>query len=313
MRNRKLQMLCEGAILVALAQILSMLKLWEMPWGGSITLGMLPIFLFAVRWGTRWGLVAGFAYGLLQVMFDGGFAISWQSILGDYLVAFTVLGLAGLGRGREKGIFLGTVLGGAARFVVHWVVGATVWAMYMPDAFFGMTMTSPWLYSLLYNGFYMLIDTLLCLGDLCPPLPAHASVSHGRGLAENNGIIRRNRLRSLPQAVSCRERRLLLQVSVGGERLPGGGMPVPVLRGGESHLLSKAFAEVAGVAKAAGLRHLGHREIRGEQQVQGVLQPALGEVFHGRQAQDPAEAAQAGIPAPPGAPGPSGCGPSGFP
>lgn len=120
-------------------------------------------FLFAVRWGTRWGLVAGFAYGLLQVMFDGGFAISWQSILGDYLVAFTVLGLAGLGRGREKGIFLGTVLGGAARFVVHWVVGATVWAMYMPDAFFGMTMTSPWLYSLLYNGFYMLIDTLLCL------------------------------------------------------------------------------------------------------------------------------------------------------
>lgn len=143
MRNRKLQMLCEGAILVALAQILSMLKLWEMPWGGSITLGMLPIFLFAVRWGTRWGLVAGFAYGLLQVMFDGGFAISWQSILGDYLVAFTVLGLAGLGRGREKGIFLGTVLGGAARFVVHWVVGATVWAMYMPDAFFGMTMTSP--------------------------------------------------------------------------------------------------------------------------------------------------------------------------
>ena len=146
MRNRKLQMLCEGAILVALAQILSMLKLWEMPWGGSITLGMLPIFLFAVRWGTRWGLVAGFAYGLLQVMFDGGFAISWQSILGDYLVAFTVLGLAG-----------------AARFVVHWVVGATVWAMYMPDAFFGMTMTSPWLYSLLYNGFYMLIDTLLCL------------------------------------------------------------------------------------------------------------------------------------------------------
>ena len=97
MKNQKLQMLCEGAIFVALAQILSMLKIWEMPWGGSITLGMLPIFLFAVRWGIKWGLVSGFAYGLLQVMFDGGFAISWQSILGDYLVAFTVLGLAGLG------------------------------------------------------------------------------------------------------------------------------------------------------------------------------------------------------------------------
>ena len=104
MRNQHLRMLCEGAVFVALAQILSMLKLWEMPWGGSITLGMLPIFLFAVRWGTKWGLVGGFAYGLLQVIFDGGFAISWQSILGDYLVAFTVLGLAGLARGKEKGI-----------------------------------------------------------------------------------------------------------------------------------------------------------------------------------------------------------------
>lgn len=162
MRNRKLQMLCEGAILVALAQILSMLKLWEMPWGGSITLGMLPIFLFAVRWGTRWGLVAGFAYGLLQVMFDGGFAISWQSILGDYLVAFTVLGLAGLGRGREKGIFLGTVLGGAAGLwsTGWWAPRSGPCTCPMP---FLETMTSPWLYSLLYNGFYMLIDTLLCL------------------------------------------------------------------------------------------------------------------------------------------------------
>lgn len=50
-----LHMLCEGAIFVALAQVLSMLKLWEMPWGGSITLGMLPIFLFAVRWGGQVG------------------------------------------------------------------------------------------------------------------------------------------------------------------------------------------------------------------------------------------------------------------
>ena len=63
MRNRKLQMLCEGAILVALAQILSMLKLWEMPWGGSITLGMLPIFSCRAL-GTL-GLVAA-CYGLLR-------------------------------------------------------------------------------------------------------------------------------------------------------------------------------------------------------------------------------------------------------
>lgn len=54
MRNRKLQMLCEGAILVALAQILSMLKLWEMPWAVH-HFGDAAHFLFAVRWGTVGG------------------------------------------------------------------------------------------------------------------------------------------------------------------------------------------------------------------------------------------------------------------
>ena len=164
MRNRKLQMLCEGAILVALAQILSMLKLWEMPWGGSITLGMLPIFLFAVRWGTRWGLVAGFAYGLLQVMFDGGFAISWQSILGDYLVAFTPLGLAGLFRGKAWGIFPGTALGCAVRFLVHFISGITIYRIYEPKNIPGFgTFDNANLYSLVYNGSYMLPNMLLAL------------------------------------------------------------------------------------------------------------------------------------------------------
>ena len=163
MERTKIRILCEGAILVALAQILSMLKLWEMPWGGSITIGMLPIFLFAVRRGLKWGLLEAFAFGWLQLIFDGGFAISWQSLLGDYLIAFTALGLAGLFHKKKGGIFLGTLVGGLARFLVHYVVGATVWAMYMPEEFFGQTMTSPWIYSFLYNGFYMFIDIVLCL------------------------------------------------------------------------------------------------------------------------------------------------------
>ena len=149
--------------MVALAQVLSMIKLWEMPWGGSICLSMLPIFLFACRWGLKPGLMSGFVLGVLQFILDGGFALGWQSIIGDYLVAFTVLSLAGLFRFKKSSIFLGTVVGSAARFLVHYVVGATVWAMYMPESFFGMTMTTPWFYSLLYNGFYMVIDMVLCL------------------------------------------------------------------------------------------------------------------------------------------------------
>ena len=161
--HRHVRMLCEGALMVVLAQVLGHLKLWEMPWGGSICLSMLPIFFFACRWGLGPGLMSGFVLGILQFMFDGGFALGWQSIIGDYLLAFTVLGLAGLFRSKPSSPFLGTILGSTARFLVHYVVGATIWAEYMPEAFFGMTMTTPWFYSLLYNGFYMVIDMVLCL------------------------------------------------------------------------------------------------------------------------------------------------------
>lgn len=161
--RRMLRMLCEGAMLVVLAQILGYLKIWEMPWGGSISLSMLPIFLFSVRWGLVPGLMSGFVLGVLQFMYDGGFAIGWQSIIGDYLLAFTAVGFAGLFRGKPSSVYLGTAAGSAARFLVHYVVGATIWAEYMPETFFGLTMTTPWFYSLLYNGFYMVIDMVLCL------------------------------------------------------------------------------------------------------------------------------------------------------
>ena len=93
MNHMKVRALCEGAVLLAVAQILSYIKLWEMPWGGSIVLSMVPLVLYAVRWGLGAGLLDGFLFGVLQFMFDGGFAIGWESIIGDYLLAFTVLGL----------------------------------------------------------------------------------------------------------------------------------------------------------------------------------------------------------------------------
>lgn len=155
--------LVEGAVMVALAQILSYIRLWEMPWGGSIDLAMLPIFFYACRWGAGPGLIAGFVLGLLQFISGRSFAIAWQSIVGDYLLAYALIGLGGLFRGRKSSIFLCTIVGSAARFLCHYVVGATVWAEYMPETFFGMTMTTPWFYSLLYNGFYMVIDMILCL------------------------------------------------------------------------------------------------------------------------------------------------------
>ena len=158
-----IRMLCEGALMVVLAQILGYLKLWTMPWGGSICLVMLPIFLFACRWGLGAGVMSGLVLGILQFVFDGGFALGWQSIIGDYLLAFAALGLAGLFRGKSGGLFTGALLGSFARFLVHYVVGATIWAAYMPEEFFGVTMSSPWFYSLLYNAAYMLPNLLMTL------------------------------------------------------------------------------------------------------------------------------------------------------
>ena len=159
----RIRMLCEGALMVVLAQILGYLKLWTMPWGGTICLSMLPIFFFACRWGLGAGLMSGLVLGVLQFTFDGGIALGWQSIIGDYLLAFIVLGFAGLFHGKPSSLFIGTVVGSAARFLVHYVVGATIWAAYMPEEFFGMTMTSPWFYSLLYNAAYMLPNLLITL------------------------------------------------------------------------------------------------------------------------------------------------------
>ncbi len=162
-KNLTLRALVEGAVFVALAQVLSYLKLFELPQGGSITVAMLPIFFYCARWGFGPGMLASFVYSVLQLLLDGAYAWGWQSMLGDYIVAFTVLGLAGLFHKQRGGLFIGTAVGSLARFLVHYLVGVWVWGEYMPESFFGMTMTTPWFYSFLYNGSYMLIDMILCL------------------------------------------------------------------------------------------------------------------------------------------------------
>ena len=156
-----LRALCEGAIMVALAQILGYIKLYELPQGGSVNLAMLPIFLYCSRWGFGPGMLVSVVFSVLQLMFDGAYAYTWQAMIGDYLLAFSVLGVAGLFHKLRFGFFMGAVAGVILRFFSHYVTGATVWREWMPEEFFGMTMTTPWFYSFLYNGFYMLIDLLL--------------------------------------------------------------------------------------------------------------------------------------------------------
>jgi len=160
----RIRALCEGAIMVALAFVLSFVKLYELPNGGSLTPAMFPILLFAVRWGLGKGLMAGFVFGLLQLMYDSAYAWGWQSMLLDYLLAFTPLGLAGLFKGKSWGIFPGTVIGCVGRFIVHYISGVTIYRIYEPTEIPGIgVFDDAVLYSIVYNGSYMLPNMLLAL------------------------------------------------------------------------------------------------------------------------------------------------------
>ena len=163
MKHSRIRMICEAAVLMALAQILSYIKLYEFPNGGSIDCAMVPIILFAVRYGAGWGTGVGLVYGAMQYFFANGISIDWTTIICDYFLAYALLGLgAGLFHGQKYGVYAGTLCGGALRFLAHLAVGAIVWGQWMPDEFFGMTMTNPWFYSLLYNVSYMLPDIAIC-------------------------------------------------------------------------------------------------------------------------------------------------------
>lgn len=161
MRNEKVRMLCEGALCIAMSVVLSYVKLDVGPSGGSINATMIPLVLFAIRWG--WGVGAGLVFGTLKYFLGEGFVISWVSILFDYSVAYAFVGFAGVLKGKANTAWLAALMGCAARFVVHYLSGVTVYAEWMPEEFLGMTMTTPFFYSFLYNLFYMLPSTVITL------------------------------------------------------------------------------------------------------------------------------------------------------
>ena len=173
----RIRALTEGAIFVGLAFLLGYVKLWQLPSGGSLTPAMFPILLYAVRWGLGKGLLAGFAFGTLQLIFDGAYAWGWQCMLLDYLLAFIPLGLAGLFKGKAWGIFPGTVIGCLGRFAVHYLSGVTIYKIIEPTSIPGFgTYDNPHLYSLVYNGRYMIPNMLLALvlaGLLYVPLKGY--------------------------------------------------------------------------------------------------------------------------------------------
>ena len=166
MQNKSLRAMTECAVLVALSIGLSYLKipigLSFGGFGGSIDLVMIPLIIAACRWGLGWGLGAGLVFGTLKFFFAGGSAINWESMLLDYSVAYMFVGFAGLIKRKPRQMWLAALIGCFGRFIIHFISGITIYAEYMYDIF-GLPMTNTWVYSTLYNGSYMLPNTILAV------------------------------------------------------------------------------------------------------------------------------------------------------
>lgn len=167
MKQQNMLRLVESSLLLALATVLSIVKVLDLPYGGSITaFSALPILLVSYRHGIPWGLFTAGAHALIQLLL-GASALSYATsataavaiVVLDYLLAFTVLGLGGVFRRRtdSQGLALvgGALFTGALRYLLHVIAGCTVWA--------GLSIPTEaaLIYSLAYNATYMVPEVLI--------------------------------------------------------------------------------------------------------------------------------------------------------
>ena len=168
-RQSKTRTLTESALLVALATILSMFAVLKLPNGGSVTIGsMIPIMLISMKYPFGWSLLTALAYSLIQMM-SGFYAPPVENLLNysimialDYVVAFSVLCLAGpllrafsIVLPERVSMLFAVVFCFALRFLCHFASGIIIWGVYAPAG------QAVWLYSLLYNGTYMLGEAVV--------------------------------------------------------------------------------------------------------------------------------------------------------
>lgn len=171
--NTQIKKICHGALLIAAAMVLSYIKLDIAALGGSISLVMVPIIIFSSMYGVGWGAAAGLLFGTMKFFFSGGTAVNWQSMLLDYILAYGAVGLAGFFKGGKYSLLLGSIVGGVGRFFIHFLSGITIYKEYAEATFLGISTPNDWIYSLIYNGSFMvpsIILTSLCCFFLAEPL-----------------------------------------------------------------------------------------------------------------------------------------------
>lgn len=177
MKNVKTRTLVECAMMIALSTVLSMVTLFHMPQGGSVTAAsMVPLVLVSYRHGVKLGLATGFVHSLLQMALGfyappvATFPAFAGVVLLDYVLAFTVLGLAAFFGKGVKSRALSGALGALAvtflRFVCSFLSGVLIWDSSAPEG------VPVWYYSLVYNGSYMLPEGLITAAVTAALLPA---------------------------------------------------------------------------------------------------------------------------------------------
>jgi len=200
--SARVRRLTESGMMIALATVISFVcslipvPPFNFPFGGGITIaGMLPIILIAYLYGTRWGLLTGFVYSLIQMLlghstvvglftpdsdsYMGSIAIAITICLIDYILAYTVLGFGSIFRKKMspiKALVLGSILALTLRYVCHIVSGAIfygAWAEWFFGDAIGQLAVSRWvlntfsgnslalLYSVVYNGCYMIPEMII--------------------------------------------------------------------------------------------------------------------------------------------------------
>jgi thiamine transporter len=129
---------------------------FTLPEGGSINIGMLPIFWLALRRGPKIGIFAGAVLGVVDLAIEP-FVVNPIQFIFDYPLAFACLGIAGFFRNvKTVGPVLGVVVGGLARYLCHFTSGVVYFANYAPPG------VSAVVYSAVYNGTYMIPSIVIC-------------------------------------------------------------------------------------------------------------------------------------------------------
>ena len=161
----KMRRITVCALCIALATVLSMIRLYRFPFGGSVTLlSMLVITLPAWFYGAKTGTLAGLLYGLIQFVL-GPTVISIPQVILDYVLAFSVMGVAGFVNSQKHSLIKGFSLAVVARWIIATLAGLA-WVAAGTTAWEGW---NPVLYSMVYNGAYIFTEAIITLLVISTP------------------------------------------------------------------------------------------------------------------------------------------------